>query len=892
MNLQAIKGTFCLTLLLFVCVSLFAAYYDGATGTGENLKNQLHTIITNGHTALSYDGAKLKLFQNVFNVNSVVRCIYTGRDFTIASGYNGSSSPNTEHCFCQSWFGSADENTKKSDLHHLFPTQQNVNSSRGNIPYGIVANHATATTYESYNGYHSYRGANSLGQTVFEPADQYKGDIARALLYFSVRYNMGLTIDGIDMLPTCLQWADADTIDAFERTRNESSYTYQGNRNPFIDHPEWIDSIWESTGSSTTVSFSSDNASVYESYGTYYIPVQIYNPSPTASTTCNIALTSGDAASITNYSTQTITFPAGASATLSIPVQITDNQTIDGTRTLTFTIQNVSGGTAATVGTTSATNLQIVDNDFDEQGQNYANDLFISEYIEGSSSNKYIEIFNGTGSTVNLANYQLQLFSNGASSASNTFALSGNLLSNHTSVYRNTSAVLTLPAGVTATVSSAVNYSGDDALALVKVSPNQYVDIIGRIGERPSPAWTATGISTENQTLIRKRSVKAGVSTNPSSGFPTLGTEWTTKAQNFVDSLGSHDFNYGEAQSNADHQSKILVDTMEETYFFGNNTGIALYFNDLSGSDYVKIKKYDQLPNNLTYDTTPPVYTKHYHWVISTSGISSFNANMTINLNAISNPDLTNNTNAVKLYYRSTEGSGNFTLMGIMNYDNATNSLSMNGISAMGEWVLATETQTLPVTLSAFVASPNINDHSVLLQWTTQSENSMAGYEIFKNRTDNQLSAILVSPTINAINQPQAYTYQWKDESVANGTWYYWVKSIELNNYSCYYGPVVVNMQAGEPDSIPACDKTALRNIYPNPFNPTTTISYSLRDDSNVDLTIYNIKGAVIQHVSYRNKPAGLYTYTWSPRETSSGVYFVQLKTKDLVSVRKLVLIK
>jgi predicted extracellular nuclease len=96
----------------------------------------------------------------------------------------------------------------------------------------------------------------------------------------------------------------------------------------------------------------------------------------------------------------------------------------------------------------------------------YATDLFISEYIEGSSSNKYIEIYNGTGSSIDLSNYKLELYSNGASTATNSVILSGSLEHDASVVYKNSSAALTLPIGVTATVNSAVNFSGNDAVAL------------------------------------------------------------------------------------------------------------------------------------------------------------------------------------------------------------------------------------------------------------------------------------------------------------------------------------------------------------------------------------------------------------------------------------------
>lgn len=175
-----------------------------------------------------------------------------------------------------------------------------------------------------------------------------------------------------------------------------------------------------------------------------------------------------------------------------------------------------------------------------------ATDLIISEYVEGSASNKYIEIFNGTGAAVNLADYRLRLFANGASSPSNDVLLSGSLPNNSTIVYRNTSATIY---GGSSTINAAVNFNGDDAIALYKISTSSYVDIIGVIGNDPGTQWVLGGNSTLDQTLVRNASVSSGVSVNPtgtgSGAFLTLSTEWTEFAIDNVSNLGSHTFNAG-----------------------------------------------------------------------------------------------------------------------------------------------------------------------------------------------------------------------------------------------------------------------------------------------------------------------------------------------------------
>jgi len=166
-----------------------------------------------------------------------------------------------------------------------------------------------------------------------------------------------------------------------------------------------------------------------------------------------------------------------------------------------------------------------------------AADLFISEYVEGSSSEKYIEIYNGTGASVDLSDYELRLYSNGSATPSTTSAMSGTLADGATIVYKNSSATLY---GGAATNLGAVNYNGDDAVALYNNAISGFADIIGCIGEDPGSAWTSGSHSTAEKTLVRKNTVTVGVTTNPASGFPTLTTEWDVYNQDEVSYLGSH----------------------------------------------------------------------------------------------------------------------------------------------------------------------------------------------------------------------------------------------------------------------------------------------------------------------------------------------------------------
>jgi hypothetical protein len=169
-----------------------------------------------------------------------------------------------------------------------------------------------------------------------------------------------------------------------------------------------------------------------------------------------------------------------------------------------------------------------------------ATDLFFSEYIEGGGNNKAIEIYNGTGTPIDLSDYQFENWYNGLLTPS-TVPLSGTLANGGVFILAHTSAsqsILEL-ADIT---SGNVSFNGDDALALRKISTDTLVDIFGCIGEDPGTEWTAgTNHSTLNKTLVRKSTVTEGISTNPTTGFPTLDTEWDVYDQDTTTYLGSHD---------------------------------------------------------------------------------------------------------------------------------------------------------------------------------------------------------------------------------------------------------------------------------------------------------------------------------------------------------------
>ncbi len=253
-------------------------YYNGAAGlNGAALKTALSHIIR-GHTKVSYDYLWTAFYTTDDKPNGTVWDFYSdvqngspngnppyvfnfgGNQCATTPGYEGACY-NREHSFPKSWFGAVSSDTMYTDLFHLCPSDSYVNTRRNNYPYG----HVGIPTWVSQNG--SKLGPCSApGYTgvVFEPRDEFKGDLARNYFYMATRYERRIaswqTIDPYGdavlngttfpcfepwFINILLAWNAADTVSQKEIDRNNTIYnTFQHNRNPFIDHPEYVQAIW------------------------------------------------------------------------------------------------------------------------------------------------------------------------------------------------------------------------------------------------------------------------------------------------------------------------------------------------------------------------------------------------------------------------------------------------------------------------------------------------------------------------------------------------------------------------------------------------------------------------------------------------------------------------
>jgi endonuclease I len=249
-------------------------YYSTATDSGSQLKTQLHKILNNHQTQTyasllaHFKSTDVTFSGHVWDMYSDIPCepppyIYTFDDDQ-DQGFGGSREGefyNREHSMPRSWFGGAID-PMNTDLYHIFPVDKRVNAIRDNYPFGEVSNPSITTQNGGKLGTNTRFGYSGI---TFEPIDAYKGDLARTFFYMITRYedqieNWTFSQEGMAMLDNArypgyeswalkmlLEWHELDPVSQKEINRNNAVYQIQGNRNPFVDHPEFVQKIWADT---------------------------------------------------------------------------------------------------------------------------------------------------------------------------------------------------------------------------------------------------------------------------------------------------------------------------------------------------------------------------------------------------------------------------------------------------------------------------------------------------------------------------------------------------------------------------------------------------------------------------------------------------------------------
>lgn len=255
-------------------------YYASIKSTmkGDTLKVALYNVIK-GHTKFSYGSLEIQMKvtdrdytlspEGTDDDNPYMRLLYadyngstsTAKRWNTSQGNYGVTSGyvwNKEHIWAKS--NGFDQKGLEAycDLHHLRASDWKCNNTRSNYPFGNVANHTSSNA--SYDWTQNRKTDNYLEKGVFEPRDSDKGDVARALFYMATRYYDGDGSGGTSLslttgtdssdgkwgyLDTLIAWHEQDPVDEFEAHRNDLVYSFQQNRNPYIDHPEYVRAVFK-----------------------------------------------------------------------------------------------------------------------------------------------------------------------------------------------------------------------------------------------------------------------------------------------------------------------------------------------------------------------------------------------------------------------------------------------------------------------------------------------------------------------------------------------------------------------------------------------------------------------------------------------------------------------
>ena len=273
-----------------ICGSIFSLladmprdYYPNSLEgkNGAELKTELHNLLKN-HTRLPYgsrDYNQIACTWTVFKKSDVrpngkVWDMYSNNSYNFSNGAGATKGMNIEHSVPKSWWGDAANYNGTNaltrfkydgsyDLHHLTPSDAAANTAKSNYPLGEV----DSPLFDNGVTKVGTGQANGRATNLFEPADEYKGDFARMYLYFVTCYqdyswkSSALSMFAQNSYPTLnaygqsllLKWHRQDPVSQKEIDRNNAVYSFQGNRNPFIDYPNMVEYIW---GDSTNYEFS------------------------------------------------------------------------------------------------------------------------------------------------------------------------------------------------------------------------------------------------------------------------------------------------------------------------------------------------------------------------------------------------------------------------------------------------------------------------------------------------------------------------------------------------------------------------------------------------------------------------------------------------------------
>lgn len=559
-----------------------------------------------------------------------------------------------------------------------------------------------------------------------------------------------------------------------------------------------------------------------------------------------------------------------------------------------------------------------------------AADLFFSEYVEGSSNNKAIEIFNGTGAAVDLSQYSVKLGSNGGEwSATNSITLSGTLANNDVYVIANAAANATI-LGVSDLTSTVTYYNGDDALGLFHGETQ--IDAIGVYLTDPGTAWDVAGTvgATLNHTLIRKPAITQGnLNWTVGAGTNLDNSEWIVHPQDFIDNLGAHTFNPNGGQQAATptfNPPAGVYNAPVNVVLSSTTPGATIYYTT-NGTAPTNQSTVYTAPIPLSSSTTlkaiayaptfEPSYvaTGAYLFPLVVSNIGQLRAQsadgttiyrlggqavLTFQQNFRHQKYIQDNSGAILIDDYNSIITSTYNIMDGINGITGTlsryttNMLQFVPVADPGPAAVHNAYLEIP-TLTIAQITGNLEQHqSKLVRINDVHFGSTGAFASGQNYD-------LIDGTGTIVFRTSFFDadYVTGAQAIPTGTIDINVIVNQFNaipqatsRFAADFDPPVAN-----DDEVVVPVGTQLLGNYPNPFNPETTIRYNLKDAGQVKLAIYNTKGQLIKTLVDDHKAAGLNSVTWNGLDengsaVASGLYYYKMYAGKYSSTKKMILMK
>lgn len=567
-------------------------------------------------------------------------------------------------------------------------------------------------------------------------------------------------------------------------------------------------------------------------------------------------------------------------------------------------------------------------------------DLFISEYIEGSSNNKCIEIYNGTGAAVDLAaeGYSLVFFFNGNTTPGTSIDLVGTVADGDVWVVCDNNADPGFMADQTSTSNF---YNGDDAVVLRHAGED--IDIFGRIGEDPGSQWSVSGNTTQNNTLRRNSNITSGNTAN-AAGFPSLGTEWTEFPQNNNADLGSHTVDDCDFPPDPPFDPNRLVACPTEVFISeyiegsGFNKCIEVYNGTGSiidlDADVYKLTFYfnGNTSAGTEIELSGCIAPGDVHVVCDDGAASAF----TDEADQLPTNNFFNGDDAVALTRGPSTPSGPIFLLDIVG------TIGEDPGSQWGDFSRGTKEQTLR--RKSNVTSGSIDNDPgfpTLNEWERYPQNnsddlgshtadlcviactppksdsdsgsgsgSGSGSSSTTSSTDDKTFVLMCQPASTTSSSGShsgsgsGSGSDSSDDDDDNGKGPQ-TRCVNINKVGKLLAkgwtlgpcpeacPTAVKRGLAGSDAMEATSSDNWLTAYPNPFNVSTRISFSMQDDSHAVLEVFNVNGSLITQLYNGNIEANqVYNFDFAGDDLAKGLYITKLTTPSGILYQKLMIIK